>query len=336
MTNSALDIETYTREVECHFKDERYSVRDNGAVMRYPKTEGRKRADDSNWTFGKLNTKTGYLELGGHRVHQIIATAFYGIAPRPTDVVVHLDTDRRNNRSDNLFWVSRFVNTILTPHNCEKIRKICGGSIEALLKDISLARESNLPMQFNWIANIPQTEASIALERLVELGVIQMQAELESLDEWLARRWDDSNRLVEGNTTNKSTRTLSLTENSLQIDWYVPSEFPCCPRGVVEDPILAYHENLKVGLVFCRNKAYVKNVLETAISEDKKTIYVLSVTPDEQEAIKPWALAKITYEGHVFLHYNLGSYFEAIGAEKYFQLARGKDWAGGDCFDDYC
>ena len=37
----------------------------------------------------------------------------------------------------------------------------------------------------------------------------------------------------------------------------------------------------------------------------------------------------------VFLN-NLGSFFEEDGGLKYFTLAQGKTWTGGDCFDDYC
>ena len=65
-------------------------------------------------------------------------------------------------------------------------------------------------------------------------------------------------------------------------------------------------------------------------------IFVSSESADMENAIKPWALAKITYEHSVYVHYNLGSYFEKNGVEKYFCLALGKEWTGGDCIDDYC
>jgi hypothetical protein len=32
----------------------------------------------------------------------------------------------------------------------------------------------------------------------------------------------------------------------------------------------------------------------------------------------------------------MGSFFDENGAKKYFTLAQGKEWTGGDVFDDYC
>ena len=49
------DIDNFTREVECIYKDERYAVRDNGAVFRYPRDGRRPRKYDNFWTFGKPN-----------------------------------------------------------------------------------------------------------------------------------------------------------------------------------------------------------------------------------------------------------------------------------------
>ncbi len=51
-------IDDYKEERTCKYDDEMYSVRDNGAVMRHPKTEGRKRVIDGTWTFGTVNKIT--------------------------------------------------------------------------------------------------------------------------------------------------------------------------------------------------------------------------------------------------------------------------------------
>ena len=204
------------------------------------------------------------------------------------------------------------------------------------MRDVSLIQNFELPASFAWIKGIAQDDALRTFDKLVEIAKSNTHGPFVSLDEWLIRRWESANRFAAGNTVDRSARTPSLTGNAIQVDWFVPSEFPCCPQGVVEDPIVAYFENLKSNSVFCRNSVYVKNVMDAALSEDKKTILVSSVAPEEEKAIKPWSLAKITYEGRVFLHYNLGSFFEILGVEKYFQLAQGKEWTGGDCFDDYC
>ena len=89
------DINDFTREVECIYKDERYAVRDNGAVFRYPRDGKRPRKYDNFWTFGKPNIVHGYMEIASVRVHAIVATA--SSAPKPTKehVVDHIDTHRR-------------------------------------------------------------------------------------------------------------------------------------------------------------------------------------------------------------------------------------------------
>ena len=85
-------VNDYTREEECVYKDERYSVRDNGAVWRHPREGKRPRPTDCQWTFGKPNSKTGYMEIGSARVHIIVAMAFYGAQDTKVYVVDHIDT----------------------------------------------------------------------------------------------------------------------------------------------------------------------------------------------------------------------------------------------------
>ena len=50
MTN--VDVNDFKEEKVCKYKDETYSVRVNGAVLRHPKENGRqKRKIDNTWTF---------------------------------------------------------------------------------------------------------------------------------------------------------------------------------------------------------------------------------------------------------------------------------------------
>ena len=51
------DVNDFKQEIECIYKDEKYSVRDNGAVFRYPRDGKRPRKYDNFWTFGKPNDK---------------------------------------------------------------------------------------------------------------------------------------------------------------------------------------------------------------------------------------------------------------------------------------
>lgn len=96
-----IDIDDLKQEIECIYKDEKYSVRDNGAVFRYPRDGKRLRQYDNFWTFGKANDKHGYMEIASVRVHIIVATAFHGLKPTKEHVVDHIDTNRRNNRGQS-------------------------------------------------------------------------------------------------------------------------------------------------------------------------------------------------------------------------------------------
>ena len=107
--------EGYIREEECIYKDERYSARDNGAVWRHPRDGKKPRPTDCQWTFGKPNDKTGYMEIGSARVHIIVAIAFHGMRDTKIYVVDHIDTNRRNNRMENLRWLTRLENVLLNP-----------------------------------------------------------------------------------------------------------------------------------------------------------------------------------------------------------------------------
>ena len=58
-----IDVNDFKQEVECIYKDEKYSVRDNGAIFRHPRDGKRPRKYDNFWTFGKANDKHGYMEI---------------------------------------------------------------------------------------------------------------------------------------------------------------------------------------------------------------------------------------------------------------------------------
>ena len=304
--------------------------------MRHARDGMRIRKDNNIWSFGKLNTGNGYLQIGGKRIHQIVATAFLGETPTEQHVVVHIDTDRRNNRPDNLRWITKFEYLILTPHNCEEIRNLCGGSIEKLLENISILQDIDLAYAFAWIKMIDQDTASQAYGNLLEIAKTDKNKPFNSLDEWLIHRYEIQNRASNDKYRTIGYITQSLTKNAIQIKWTVPSEFPCCPQGIVDNPITSYFDNLLEDSLFCKNDSYKTFVLDAALSEDEKTIFVISESSNVKEAVKPWVLSRITYENPAYVHYSLGSFFTKIGAEKYFCLAQGKEWTGGDSIDDYC
>ncbi len=75
-----IDIDDFKQKVECIYKDERYSVRDNGAVLRHSREGKKPRPTDCQWTFGKPNDKTGYMEIGSARVLSLWQWPFTGRA----------------------------------------------------------------------------------------------------------------------------------------------------------------------------------------------------------------------------------------------------------------
>ncbi len=180
-------LDDFEKEVECTYKGETYSVRDNGAVLRHPRIGNKPRPTDNVWTFGKYNAKTGYAEIAGERVHRIVATAFHGAAPTPQHVVDHIDTNRRNNRPENLRWITKLENILLNPITAKKIILACG-SIEEFLKDPSKLRQSYVDRDFEWMRAVNKEEAAISLERLLSWAKSDNPSSGGSLGEWIYRR----------------------------------------------------------------------------------------------------------------------------------------------------
>lgn len=130
-------LNTYFEERECNYKDRHYRVRDNGSAMRLPKDPTNPRKGDNEWTFGTFNKSNGYPFIGSHQVHRIVATAFHGNPGLGTDIVDHIDTDRQNNRPENLRWTTKLQN-VLNPATRKKLELMTGMPIEEILKDMSI------------------------------------------------------------------------------------------------------------------------------------------------------------------------------------------------------
>ena len=437
---SNVDINDFGEEKICVYKNGTYSVRDNGAVLRHPRANGRVRSTDNQWTFGKPNKKTGYMEIASETVHRIVATAFLSQPPTKNHVVDHIDTNKQNNRPDNLRWVTRLENVLLNPITVKRIELSCGCSIEEFLANPSKYRDKFREQNDKWMCTVSEQEAKSSLERLLDWAKSDKTFSGGSLGEWIFNR-NNTNReqtekeriieeakdqleiekvfqKVEKETglnrkalssktrkaeynkarvyaaellrfemglsdecigkligrsksmvnsylnqtgfvrgrrvdnslvfsqiqTNKSefagpditVITESLTPNAVQRKWKTPSEFPCCPQEYAEEPIRTYGNNLIKGSVFCRNNLYSSLVFKSSTSEDKQTIYVISESTGDKNSVKPFALAKITFENGKFVHTSLGSFFSQEGAEKQFCLAQGLEWHGGGSIDDYC
>ncbi|MGN6638414.1 MAG: HNH endonuclease signature motif containing protein [Mucilaginibacter sp.] len=318
----------FNRQVDCIYKDERYSARDNGAVLRHPHQGKRPRPTDNLWTFGKLNALTGYNEIASVRIHRIVATAFHGLPPTKEHVVDHIDTNKQNNRPENLRWVTRLENVLLNPITAKRITIVCG-SVEAFLADPLKFREDFLEPNYKWMCNVSRQEAEISLKRMLAWAQSGKLPFGGPLGEWIFNRGIIQNVEIDDIID-------AVTPNAVQRDWRTPSEFPCCPQEYSGEPLLAYGTELKAGLIFCRNNIYSSIVLKSAISDDRRSLYVMSESTDGKNAIKPWGLAKITFENNLFVHTSLHNFFTQEGAEKQYCLAQGLEWFGGDTVDDYC
>lgn len=160
-------IDDFKEVRECTYKDERYSVRDNGAVMRHARNGARLRKYDNVWTFGVKNEKTGYMTVGTARVHIIVATAFHGANDSTKLVVDHIDTNRCNNRPENLRWITRLENALNNPVTRKKIEFLCFG-IENFIKDPSCLRIAAGDNQdIAWMRTVTREEAKNAYENVL-------------------------------------------------------------------------------------------------------------------------------------------------------------------------
>ncbi len=357
--NNLLD--EFCEVKECVYKNERYSVRDNGAVMRHPNEGKRKRKDDGIWTFGKPNNKTGYMYICGERVHRIVAFAFLGNPPTEQHVVDHIDTNRRNNRPENLRWLTRLENVLNNPITKARIERICG-SIEAFLADPSILRgHEKVDCNFKWMKTVSAEEARISYENLIKWAKNNHQPPKgDGLGEWLfhERRFnadfaserkmsdfvipDKQQKTIETNSFNNSQEEIdqhetiqSLTPNAVQVDWKTPSYFPCCPHEPTGNSLYTYKSNLIADAVFCKNQNHSSLVVDSALIGEGKSLWVLTRS-SEDNANKPWAVSEITFENSTFAHRNVGAFFDENGARKKFTLAQGKEWTGGDVIDDFC
>ena len=156
-------LNIYSEERECDYRDRHYRVRDNGSVLRLPKNPEKPRKGDNEWTFGTFNKSNGYLFISTHQVHRIVATAFHGNPEAETDIVDHIDTDRQNNRPENLRWTTKLQNA-LNPATRKKLELMTGLPIEEILKDMSILKEYNLPREFQWLGAVSKEESQRTLQ----------------------------------------------------------------------------------------------------------------------------------------------------------------------------
>ncbi len=336
----SVDVDIFEKELECDYKNEHYSVRDNGAVMRHSKAGGKIRKLDGIWVFGKPNSKN-YLCFSSEQVHRIVATAFHGVAPTSQYIVDHIDTNRHNNRPENLRWLTKLENILNNPITRNKIIYLCG-SIEAFLADPSILPANDGYPNFAWMRRVTKEEGQNCLERMklwVKKDPVKVitqstkpniddpfESEVIKQGEWLFKSLSTGKSESDSETSPPKQDKLSnciksLTSNAVQRIVFLndkPNEFPCTPQSFDNDPLNAYMNNLKKGAEFFRNQNGAYVVVKSAYSNDRQKIYVMTkatyITLNSGERIPvqtvdeydnntlPHSLSTIEYEDGVFIH----------------------------------
>lgn len=337
--------DSFTREISCTYRDEVYLVRDNGAVLRRARVGKSPRKLDETWTFGTPCKSTGYMTVAGSKVHRIVAIAFHGDAPSKGHVVDHVDTNRRNNRPENLRWVTRLENVLLNPITAKRIAYLYG-SVEAFLEDPRNPRNGSVTPDFEWMRAVTPEEAKRSLERMTAWAEIggttcsdEPTARRGGIGEWIFSRGSTAavaptERLL---TPPASELVASHTGGAWQRSWRVPASFPLCPKPSTQDALEVYASNLVLGAIAVSSAFRETEVDQVAIARDRSEIYLLG--SHGEDTIKPWSVAQITLEnlnGRKIVHESHGMFFSRDGAEQTFTVLQGLKWWGEDSIDNYC
>jgi hypothetical protein len=352
------NINDFIEERVCEYRDRRYYARDNGAIMRIPKGACKPSKWDNVWTYGTKNPKTGYMILTGNvRVHQVVCTAFHGPAPEPNMVVDHIDTNRCNNRPENLRWVTRLENVILNPVTRKKIIYHCG-SIEAFLANPSMMEDMDLTPDISWMKTVTKEEAAACKKHMEEWAEIVSKrrsarkplGDFVYFDEEMreAAVWSDGrsytgfyherqervdlkgyeSHIVEGRNGLKD----SLTPGAKQLNWKTPMEFPQIPQEITMTPLQDYLTRLPKGSVYCCSQYGDSLVYDAALAEDGSHLSVLTMI----SGVTNYALSEVTFQDGAFIHESIRTFFTEEGAQKFFIESRGLKWNGGDVMEDFC
>ncbi|WP_109312646.1 HNH endonuclease signature motif containing protein [Ruegeria sp. AU67] len=321
-TGNTPTVEEFVVETSVTYRDEEYRVRDNGAVFRSQANPKRLRPLDHKWTFGRQNLKTGYMYLSSVPIHRIICSAFHGQPPSEQHVVDHIDTNRANNRPENLRWVTKLENLLMNPITAARIEFVYG-SFDAFFQDPSNVQTHTDFPDVSWMRTVSKEEARNAKESLASWAERRKEPIGGTLGEWLY----GEHKSVESEPAREEYD--SLTPSVVQVRWKVPSEFPSCPTQMTEDALDKYAASLNFGEVFVRNDLYSGLVVQRALSDEGLIVLSHCVS-----GIKDWAIAQIQTKDQLFYHKSIGTFFTLQGALKEF--CKLSDESYEDCIDDYC
>ena len=297
------------------------------------------------------------MMIAGVRIHQIVATAFHGTPEHSTMVVDHIDTNRCNNRPENLRWLTRLENALNNPYTRKKIIFLCG-SLEAFINDPSILRQSASEPNISWMRTVSKCRKHLDRWLQEDSKVKQFVGDRKGIGEWIYednysvgfKRTEGLNWITKESNKSYAQQMAeieaeniriheeqlalkdSLTPGAKQLHWKTPTEFPLCPRVLSDSPMQEYLTNLVKEKTFCQNSLYHSEVIKAELSIDKSHIAVLTTA----SGVTHFALTEIRYEDGFFIHESIRTFFSEEGAEKYYILSLGKEWTGGDVLEDFC
>lgn len=336
-------LNTFTEVRECDYKGEHYSVRDNGAIMRHPKPGKKPRAMDNTWTFGRRDDKTAYMLWGPHRIHIIVAMAFLGERDSRIYVVDHIDTNRCNNRVDNLRWFTRLENALNNPITRKRIEWLCGGDIQKFIDDPSCLRTDDPKAQdLSWMRTVSPDEAKNAISNLMHWAKKPLSAtadgdtkgEARKRDtEWMFRKRDWSSSMRKADVTSTPSKedddAIMTSESARERSIKFPQE----PKTSGHPSLEEYFLRLKPGTPFAETNYGISNVIEAKMANDGSSFGVAVTFPSE---IKHYAAYKVTINGDRYAYEFLHTCFDENGALQRMTEAAGEKWEGPDSIDNYC
>jgi hypothetical protein len=320
---TTVGVEDFLEEKECTFEGERYSVRDNGAVLRHPREGGRIRAIDNKWTFGKENSANPYLHISGVRVHRIVATAFHGEPQDSRYVVDHIDTNCRNNRPVNLRWLTRLENVLKNPMTRRRVEYLCG-SIEAFLDNPALLRDVSGNPNFEWMRAVTPEEAKNCKARMdIWAGSPPPQRETTRAHGPTPTNLSRMHRPLqkwEAGLDREPGLEFAMTPRSAQYMWDSAIHFPCCPTNIGTDPLDDYVHNTSTGdvLAYSDDPDICPKLIVERVNRlgGREALVILC-----KRAGTGWTIVGIEVRGRLphFIHFYLGSYSSEVEADEAFK-----------------
>lgn len=355
-----VSIDDYKEVKECIYKEEHYSARDNGAIMRYRREGKPKRKYDEAFSFGIPNPQTGYMMFCGERVHRIVATAFHGPAPTPDHVVDHIDTNRQNNRPENLRWCTRLENALNNPITRKKIEYICG-SVDAFLENPQLLWGHEMEdSNFMWMRTVTKEEARNCLANLSNWAnsakpATNYNKPKQTNDDWMFDNPFLNKVPTKGGGYKEMPRPTSIipepvnelasetqsdndpykiteadyhkssTPSALQAPgWRTQTEFPCCPKEVNPSGLKEYEDNLKPGVLFTSNEYDNYYVIEGKINKKRNYLFVLSTNKKGDGYYGAYSVVAVEIKYKKFVHVSMKRFGNESDATKFYKFLLGE------------